>query len=270
MLETAVQIAREAGRVLSENFGGELKVNLAEKHDVKLELDVRCQRLIEARLAAAFPSHSIVGEEESRGSPSAEWRWIVDPLDGTVNYSHAIPHYAVSIALQRRVEGRGDHEGYEGYAAQLGVVFDPSRNEMFTTTRGGGAFLNGRPIRAARRPDLAQCIVSVGFSKSGISIDQGLGLYSHIVRNALKVRSMGSAALDLAYVASGRLDAYLEYKVKLWDIAAGALLVTEAGGAVDFRPAPSAEPHTFSSLTTNGALDLRAEFEANLPRMQVS
>lgn len=266
MIDTAIQVAREAGRVLADNFGSELTVNAAEKHDVKLELDVRCQRLIEERLAAAFPSHSIVGEEESRGNPAAEWRWIVDPLDGTVNFSHAIPHYAVSIALQRRVGGRGDHEGYEGYATQLGVVFDPSRNEMFTATRGGGAFLNGHSIRAARRSELAQCILSIGFSKSGVSIDQGLALYSRLVREALKVRSLGSAALDLAYVASGRLDAYLEYKVKLWDIAAGALLVTEAGGAVEFRPAPSAEPHTFCSLTTNGALDLRADFEAHLPK----
>jgi myo-inositol-1(or 4)-monophosphatase len=266
MIETATRVAREAGRVLAENFGGELKVNHAEKHDVKLELDVRCQRLIEERLAAAFPSHSIVGEEESRGSPDAEWRWIVDPLDGTVNYSHAIPHYAVSIALQRRVGGRGDHEGYDGFATQLGVVYDPSRDELFTATRGGGAFLNGRPLRAARRARLSECILSIGFSKSGVSIDQGLALYSRLVREALKVRSLGSAALDLAYVASGRLDAYLEYKVRLWDIAAGALLVTEAGGAVEFRPAPSSDPHTFCSLTTNGALDLRAEFEAHFPR----
>ncbi|MCC7519484.1 MAG: inositol monophosphatase [Verrucomicrobiae bacterium] len=266
MLDTAIQIAREAGCLLAGHFGGELKVNAAEKHDVKLELDVRCQRLIEERLAAAFPAHSIVGEEESRGRPDAEWRWIVDPLDGTVNFSRAIPHYAVSIALQRRIGGRGDHEGYDGYATQLGVVFDPSRNEMFAATRGGGAFLNGRPIRAATRADLGTCIVSVGFSKSGISIDQGVRLYSHLVRNALKIRTMGSAALDLAYVASGRLDAYLEYKVKLWDLAAGALLVAEAGGSADLRPALSGDPHTFCSLTTNGALDLRAEFEAHLPK----
>ncbi len=266
MLETAVTAAREAGRVLAEHFGGDLEVQRAEKHDVKLELDLRCQRLIEERLAAAFPEHAIVGEEESRGAPDAEWRWIVDPLDGTVNYSHAIPHYAVSIALQRRGNGPGDHAGYDGYATQLGVVFDPARDEMFTATRGGGAFLNARSIRAARRAALDECIVSVGFSKSGVSIDQGIRLYSSLVRRARKIRTMGSAALDLAYVASGRLDAYLEYKVRLWDLAAGALLVREAGGAVDLRPAPASDPHTYSSLTTNGVLDLRAEFETNLPK----
>lgn len=265
MLDTAVRAAREAGRLLAENFGGALKVDRAEKHDVKLELDLRCQRLIGERLAAAFPAHAILGEEESRGSPDAEWRWIVDPLDGTVNYSHAIPHYAVSIALQRRGDGPGDHAGYAGYATQLGVVYDPARDEMFTATRGGGAFLNARPIRAARRAALDECIVSVGFSKSGVSIDQGLRLYAHLVRHARKIRTMGSAALDLAYVASGRLDAYLEYKVRLWDLAAGALLVREAGGAVDLRPASDVAPHAYSSLTTNGVLDLRAAFEEYLP-----
>ncbi len=261
MLSTAVQIAREAGDLLRRNFGTRLEIKHAERHDIKLQLDVECQRLIESRLRRAFPNDPIIGEEESHGDPQASRRWVVDPIDGTVNYTYQIPHYCVSIALQERRSGAFSASAPDGYASVLGVVYDPSRDEMFTAEAGRGAFLNGRPIRVSGRGDLGEAILSVGFSKTEGAIGKGIEAYQFLVRRARKIRTMGSAALDLAYVASSRLDAYLEFKVRLWDLAAGILLVEEAGGRVDLRPFKGGEAHTFSSLATNGAVDLQEFFE---------
>lgn len=261
MLSTAIQIAREAGALLRQNFGGPLEINHAETHDIKLQLDVECQRLIESRLRAAFPEDSIVGEEESHGDPEAGRRWIVDPLDGTVNFTYQIPHYAVSIARQQRQKVTLPGDPLEGYASDLAVIYDPSRDELFTAERGKGAFLNGRPMRVSARRKMEEAILSVGFSKTPGAIEKGLESYQQLIRRARKIRTMGSAALDLAYVAAGRMEAYMEFKVRLWDIAAGILLVEEAGGRVELRRFLGGEPHTFLALVSNDAVDLRALFE---------
>ncbi|MBI4023575.1 MAG: inositol monophosphatase [Verrucomicrobia bacterium] len=254
MISVAIRVARDAGRHLWEHFGDAQQINYAETHDIKLQMDVDCQRLIETRLLEAFPSHSIVGEEESHGDPDAEYRWIVDPLDGTVNYTYGIPHYCVSIALQRRNPNARSPALPGAFQTVLAVVYDPMRDELFMAEKGGGAFLNGQPLRVSERTRLEETIVSVGFAKTEESLEKGLRFYPFLLRRARKIRTMGSAALDLAYVAGGRLDMYLEFTVKLWDIAAGALLVEEAGGAVELQPVANAA-YTFQTLAWNGKMD---------------
>jgi len=260
MLTTASKIAREAGGLLREHFGEVQLVKQASHHDIKLQIDMDCQRLIAQRILAAFPDHSIIGEEESHGDPASEYRWVVDPLDGTVNYTHGIPHCCVSIALQKRAGTAAAEELVsilEGYENVVGVVFDPMRNELFSAEKGRGAFLNGRPIRVSSRDQIEESILCVGFSKTEATIERGLCYHQILVRRARKLRAMGSAALDLAYVAAGRIEAYLEFKISLWDIAAGILLVQEAGGKVELRSIGEGQ-YSFETLATNGKLDLKS------------
>lgn len=241
-LNTALSAAREAGALLREHFGSDLLVNAKEAHDIKLDLDVRSQDLIARRLLAAHPDHALYGEEGIAGNASSEFQWVVDPIDGTVNYFYGIPHFCISIALRQNGE------------TLLGVIYDPMREEMFQVERGGAPSLNGKPIRVSPRTDPADCMVSVGFSKTKTTIDSGLPLFENIVCRVRKCRAMGSAALDLAYVAAGRLDAYIEQAVGLWDIAAGVLLVQAAGGRVETTPAPV--PDKFSIVATGAVRDL--------------
>ena len=241
-LDTALRAARAAGDLLRTRFGTDLDVQAAEAHDVKLALDVETQRLIEGILLGAFPDHAILGEEGS-STGGSEWEWIVDPIDGTVNYFYGIPHFCVSIALR--------HAG----VIELGVILDPMRDELWCVERGGLPTLNGRPIRASRRDRLSDCILTVGFAKTADTIRGGLPLLEQMVHRARKCRMMGSAALDLAYVASGRLDAYIEQGVSLWDIAAGQLLVEAAGGKITVRENP-AMPGKLAVTAWNGRVDL--------------
>jgi myo-inositol-1(or 4)-monophosphatase len=223
-LATAIAAAREGGALLRENFGLPPEVNELLAHDIKLKLDVQTQDLITTRLLGAFPDHALYGEEGIAGNQASEWQWIVDPLDGTVNYYYGLPHYCVSIALRRGTE------------IQLGVIYDPQRDELFQTTLGTPTLLNGKPVQVSPRTELSDAIVSVGFSKSRAMINAGLALLPRYVEVVRKCRMMGSAALDLAYVACGRLDAYIEKSVSLWDIAAGQLLLVNAGGKIDIQP----------------------------------
>ncbi len=255
MLSIASQIARDAGDFLRNHFGKVQQVKKAETHDIKLQIDVDCQRLIETQLLKAFPKHSIIGEEESYGDSQVEYRWVVDPLDGTVNYNHGIPHFAVSIALQQSNPKAKSASIFGGYELQLGVVYDPMRDELFTTEKGKGTYLNGHPIFVSQRSRIEEAILALGFSKSEESIQRGLPHFQRLIRTARKLRMMGSAALDLAYIACGRLEAYSEFKVQLWDIAAGILMVEEAGGRVELEQAPD-QPHSFKILASNGKVDL--------------
>lgn len=255
MLNPVIKIAEKAGNLLRENFGSVLKVNSAEHHDMKLQIDVDTQRLIESELRNKFPTHSIIGEEESYGDPNAEYRWIVDPLDGTVNYSYAIPHFAVSMALQRRNPSGAFAQELGGYETMLGIIYDPMRNELFSAELGKGAHLNGRPIHVSPRCELNEAIISIGFAKSEETIVRALENYKRLIKQVRKIRTMGSAALDLVYVASGRMDTYYEFQVKLWDIAAGVLIVTEAGGSVQLKP-DAKLPQTFQTHATNGHIDI--------------
>jgi len=241
LLTTAVDAALLAGRLLRDNFAQPLEVDSMHDHDIKLELDRRTQRLIEDHILARYPEHAILGEEGMRGGTS-DCEWIIDPLDGTVNYFYGIPHFATTIAVRRNND------------LLAGVIHDPLRNETWTVEAGGSALLNGQPIRVSTRTNLQDCMVSMGVSKTIDTIDNTLPLFSNAIRRVKKMRMLGSAALDIAYVATGRLDAYIESTIGLWDIAAGVLLVRAAGGVVDLQPHPN-DPGKFSITATSGRAD---------------
>ena len=225
--KTAVQAARAAGKVMHANWHKPKRVNAAEAHDIKLELDVHCQALIEKMLARAFPQVPVLGEEGSTGDVTAEYRWVIDPIDGTVNYYFGLPHAAVSIALQHQKK------------SVVGVIYDPFTDEIWTTIRGGPTRLNGKIVRVSKRSRIEEAIIAMGFSKSQDNLNKSLPHLIRLSRRAKKVRIMGSAALELAYVASGRLDVYIERTINLWDVAAGSLLVENAGGEFYAQPAPN-------------------------------
>lgn len=243
-LAVATEAARAAGDLLCSHFQQPLTVEAALAHDIKLEVDVLAQNLIGEMLLRRFPEHALYGEEGIVGDQASDYQWVVDPLDGTVNYFYGIPHFCVSIALRLRRE------------IILGVILDPIRDELWTTEKGQPAFLNGREFHVSARANLAESVLSVGLSKTSTTIDAGFPLLEKMVHRARKCRLLGSAALDMAYVACGRLDAYIEQGISLWDIAAGWILVENAGGRVELRPRADA-PDKFSIVASNGLLDLR-------------
>lgn len=247
MLETAIEAANEAGKLLRKNFGSTLNVNLATHHDIKLEIDEQSQQVITKVILADFPDHCILGEEAVTGNPNADVRWVVDPLDGTVNYFYGIPHYAVSIAAQER-------RGSDQWETVAGVVLAPEIDELFATEKGQPATLQGKPIKVSNRAQLSEAIVAIGFFKSVETINRSLQDFGHIVHQVRKFRLMGAAALDVVYVACGRYDAYIEYGIKLWDIAAGQLILETAGGRVERRP--TSDPHSFDVRMWNGKIPL--------------
>jgi myo-inositol-1(or 4)-monophosphatase len=259
--KAAVQAARAAGKLMLANWHTPKRVNSAYAHDIKLELDVRCQKLIEKTLHAAFPQISLLGEEGCSGDANSEYRWVVDPIDGTVNYFHGMPHAAVSIALQVRSPKSTVHSRAtapssilyppSSHQTILGVIYGPFTDELWTATRGGPTRLNGRVVRVSRCTDVGQAVIAMGFSKSKLNLEKSLPHVNRLSRRAMKIRIMGSAALELAYVACGRLDAYVERTINLWDIAAGALLVECAGGEFYTRPAPGGK---FRMVADNGRL----------------
>ena len=231
------------------NWHAPKRVNFSDAHDIKLELDVRCQKLIEKTLRAAFPQIPLLGEEGDSGDTNAEYRWVVDPIDGTVNYAFGIPHAAVSIALQKRDACRvpgGEQDDrkpfrvtrHTSHVTLLGVIYGPFTDELWTVTCNGPTRLNGRVVRVSRRAKPGNAIVAMGFSKSKTNLEKSLPHLNRLARRVLKVRLMGSAALELAYVASGRLDLYVERTINLWDVAAGALMVERSGGEFYTQPAP--------------------------------
>ncbi len=226
-LAVAVKAARAAGKKMHANWHLPKRVNAAEAHDIKLELDVQCQALIEKILAQAFPQIPVLGEEGSTGNVAAEYRWVIDPIDGTVNYFFGLPHACVSIALEHKNK------------SVVAVIYDPFTDELWTTTTSQPSRLNGKIIRVSERTKLNDCVIAMGFSKSHDNLKKSLPHLIRISKQAKKIRILGSAALELAYVASGRLDAYIERTINLWDIAAGSLLVENAGGECYVLPAPN-------------------------------
>ncbi|MGH8046147.1 MAG: inositol monophosphatase family protein [Chthoniobacterales bacterium] len=242
-LHAAREAALAAGGLLRANFGAALTVDENLAHDIKLELDKRSQTLIETMLLARYPDHAIYGEEGIRGDQGSEFQWIVDPIDGTVNFFYGIAHFAVSIALRRAGK------------IIVGLIYDPMRDELWACEEGSPATLNGLPIRVSDRTQLSEAIVSVGVSKTLDSVNASLPLFTRMVREARKCRMMGSASLDIAYVACGRLDAYIEGQISLWDIAAGLLFVEAAGGKVDLKPHATV-PDKYAIVATSGNIDL--------------
>ena len=229
MIYAAITAAQAAGEVLRRAFGQDLRVTEEFVHDLKLAADKDCQDLIYRILLDHHPKTKCIGEEGDAGDPKGEIEWIVDPIDGTMNLAHGIPHFCVSIAAREAATKK----------IILGVIYDPIRQEMFTATRGTGTYLNGVRQQVSTRTELSQAILAVGFAKTQESIDHCLKLYAIYGNRARKLRAMGSAALDLAYVAAGRLDAYIEQGVNLWDIAAGVILVEEAGGIAETELRPT-------------------------------
>lgn len=220
-------IAREAGGVLAAMFERRVSFELKGEYDLVTEADRASERLVVERLRSEYPSHSVVAEEGSGYDSGPEFRWYVDPLDGTTNFAHGFPVYNVTLALEQKGE------------LIAGVIFDPSRQEMFAAERGGGAYLNGERIQVSTAGRLADALVATGFPSRKRHENVNIHFYYQLAMMTHGVRRAGSAALDLAYVACGRLDAFWEFGLNPWDMAAGLLLIREAGGAAsDMRGGP--------------------------------
>ena len=245
LLNAATEAARAAGKFIHENFNTVKNVNEMKKYDIKLELDVKSQELITEMLLGHFPTHSVLGEEGDTGG-DGPIEWIVDPIDGTVNYFFGIPHYCVSIAAREKATQK----------LIVGAIYDPSQDELWTVADGIAPTLNGKLIQCSDRNEMCDCVVTVGFSKSKESLDAGFERYKRISYNVRKTRMLGSAALAMAYIACGRLDAYVEEQISLWDIAAGKLLVEAGGGKVDLKP--GVKPGTMFICATNGKVPIEA------------
>lgn len=220
MLNTAIKAARRAGAMIVRALPDidRLQVETKSRHDFVSEVDRHAEGLIIDTLKGAYPEHAILAEE-SGAAIGNEWEWVIDPLDGTTNFLHGFPQFAVSIGLRRR--GR----------LEQAVVFDPLRDELFTATRGEGAQLNDRRIRVSRVADLDGALLGTGFPfRQTDSVKEWIAMFERLAQQTSGIRRAGSAALDLAYVACGRLDGFWETGLKPWDIAAGSLLIREAGG----------------------------------------
>jgi myo-inositol-1(or 4)-monophosphatase len=252
-LVCAIDAARRAGELMRANLRKTKVITAAYHHDIKLELDVRCQKVIEKRLHKDFPDIAVLGEEGVLGDPESEERWVVDPIDGTVNFTYGIPHACVSIALQVRTEPISAGASHRGeYTTVAGVIYDPFTEELWSAQRGRQAMLNRRSIRVSNRRKLADSIVSLGFAKERETLEQMLPVFNQVIRRARKIRLMGAAALAMAYVASGRFEGYVETGIRLWDIAAGGLILECAGG--DFWHCPMPGEFTYAVIANNGSL----------------
>jgi myo-inositol-1(or 4)-monophosphatase len=243
-LDAAENAARAAAKLLHKNFQQRPRVKAMAAHDIKLEIYVEAQELIGKLLLEEFPGHALYGEEGIVGDQSSDHQWIVDPLDGTVNYFYGIPHFCISIALRLQKQ------------IVVGVIYDPIRGEMWTGQRGEVSKLNGAPIHVSDRAELAEAVISIGLAKTGETINTNFPRLQQMIHRVRKCRVFGSAALDMAYVACGRFDAYIETGISLWDIAAGALLVENAGGTVDLRPRENMKDK-YSIAASNGLIDLK-------------
>lgn len=240
-LELATHAALEAGKLLKQHFGSDAAVDEASHHDIKLALDKQSQDLITGILLGARPGDALYGEEGIAGNQDSPRQWIVDPIDGTVNFFYHIPHFCVSIALREAGE------------VTVGVIHDPMVGETWTVQKGGPALLNGTPVCASNRAAFEQSILFVGCGKDEEALRTGVERFHRASLRARKMRMMGSAALGMAYIASGRLDAYIESRISLWDIAAGQLLVEAAGGKVELT-AVAGHADAWSIVASNGCL----------------
>ena len=225
MINVAIKAARAAGAIINRAALDVESVRVSQKqvNDFVTEVDQAAEQAIIDILLAAYPGHAIWAEESGRtqGAQDSDYVWIIDPLDGTTNFIHGLPIYCVSIALA--VKGR----------VEQAVVYDPTRNDLFTATRGRGAFMNDRRLRVSKRVRLQECLISTGFPfRPGDDFKTYLSMISEVMQRSAGLRRPGAAALDLAYVAAGFTDAFFETGLQPWDVAAGSLLVTEAGGLV--------------------------------------
>ena len=219
---TAVEAVVRAGEMMLARAGHDMRIDKKSAIDLVTEVDVAIERMFRELIAARFPEHAILGEEFGGSASVPEGPcWVFDPIDGTTNFAHGLPIFCSSLALE-----------FDGIA-EIAAVYDPSRRELFTAVRGEGAFLNGQPIRVSSAPTLIDAMLVTGFPYDVHQrLDEIIGLFRAFVGEARAVRRLGSAAIDLCYVAAGRMDGFWEQDLHPWDIAGGALLVTEAGGRV--------------------------------------
>lgn len=239
-LETGIQIAREAGALARTYFDRRIPFELKGEFDLVTEADRNSEKLIVSRLRESLPEHDIVGEEGHGHLTGAEYRWYVDPVDGTTNFAHGFPVFAVSMGLERSGE------------MVAGIVYDPTRDEMFAAERGAGTWLNGAPARVSRVPVLDEALVATGFPSRKRHANINIHFYYELAMRTHGVRRAGAAAIDLAYVACGRLEAFWEFGLNSWDMAAGILLVEEAGGRVSDMRGGRARLDGPHLLTDNG------------------
>ncbi len=250
-----MKAAQTAGGIMRRNRLVPKKINEATQMDIKLELDVRCQRKIESMLIKACPEIAILGEEENAGDIETELRWVVDPIDGTVNFAYGIPHACVSIALQQRLAKPNEHG--EIYETIIGAVYDPFVGELWTAIRGQAAKLNGKRIQV-NEGSLKEAMLAIGFAKDKKTMEYMTPYFNKLALKIRKPRMMGSATLALTYVACGRLHGYIESKVRLWDIAAGGLILECAGGEF-CRMSRRKGEHTYVVVATNGRIRKQIE-----------
>jgi myo-inositol-1(or 4)-monophosphatase len=243
LLDLAIRAAREAGQIQREQLGKERKIALKGEINLVTEVDKECEAKIIAIIKEDFPQHNILTEETPMPEGSSPYRWIIDPLDGTTNYAHGYPCFCTSVALE--LEGE----------VVLGAIYDPLLDELFTTQQGRGAFLNGARIAVSKTERLTESLISTGFPYDlRESPVNNVDHFNNFIMEAQAVRRDGSAALDLCYVAAGRFDGFWELKLHPWDVAAGKLLVEEAGGVVtDFQGGPL-DIYGQETLASNGRI----------------
>ncbi|MDY6851769.1 MAG: inositol monophosphatase family protein [Thermodesulfobacteriota bacterium] len=247
ILETGESAAKKAGAVLSEGYQGPKSIRFKGDIDLVTEFDLASERIIVDEIKTAFPGHTIIAEEGGETNSGSPNRWYIDPLDGTTNFAHGFLFFCVSIAYEALEE--------DGPEIQAGVIFDPLRDEMFTAVKGGGAMLNGRPLTVSGQTDLGRALVATGFPYDiRTNSEPVLARFRRILTAVQGVRRPGAAALDLAWLAAGRVDGFWEERLGPWDTAAGALIVQEAGGRVTGFSGQAFRPQLKEILATNGHL----------------
>lgn len=248
MLNFAQETARGAGRILLEKFGRTLNISDKGDKNIVTEADLASEKFIVEKIKTHFPRHTILAEEAGSidvFEGTSEYLWIIDPLDGTTNFSHGYPCFCVSIGLERNGE------------RIVGVVYDPTRDEMFAAEKGQGATLNGRRIQVSSVDEMDRALLVTGFPYDVARREKFVEMFSKFILNAQAVRRDGSAAIDLAYVACGRFDGFWEDGLSAWDTAAGALIVEEAGGRMSHYNGSAYSPHQKQMVASNGLLHER-------------
>lgn len=242
-LATAIEAVTLAGAIQRAKFGTVLRVDKKGAIDLVTEVDLEVERAVRALLGARFPTHAILAEELGGSGAGHSHRWVFDPLDGTTNFTHGVPIFCASLALE--IDGE----------AVVGAVFDPNRRELFTAERGVGAWLNGAPLRVSTTDALIDALLVTGFPYDvHATLDEVMGLFAAFVAEARAIRRLGSAAIDLCWVAAGRMDAFWEERLQPWDTRAGALIVEEAGGRVTGVDGGPWDPAAGHILASNGRL----------------
>ncbi|HEY8998648.1 MAG TPA: inositol monophosphatase family protein [Edaphobacter sp.] len=250
-VNVAEGIAREAGALLKSFYQKGVTAEYKGDVDLVTEADKASEKLLRERLQAAFPTHGIYGEEGTRDRLESEYRWYVDPLDGTTNFAHGFPAFCVLLGLEHRRPGLAADEDGEMVA---GVTYDPLRDEMFLAEKGKGAWLNGRQIHASKVKTLQESLTATGFPSQKRHGSPNIHFYQQITLRSHGVRRAGSAGLDLAYVACGRLEGFWEFNLNPWDTSAGSLLVTEAGGSMSGFDGSPFRLNSREVLATNGLI----------------